>query len=385
MLVILQPLLIVSDGVSANSGLARIARDLAVRVNKFMDDEFRIATAGYGAPGSRKYPWTEYHFQSIQNWVLPELPTIAADFAGDEDLIVMFIWDLSRMYWFADPDKCPMPHLRQWLKTAKIKKWLYHPVDAEGPGGGLSQHLAQTLTRFDRVLDYSAFSSAVTGNPDHLPHGIDTSIFRPYDRLESRAAFRRAGFENLTDNSCLVGIVATNQNRKDWALGIETCRMLLDRGHDVKVWCHTDVLDRFWSLPNLFTDFGMQGRVVVLNNSFNDHQLARFYAACDVTLGIGLGEGFGYPIYESLACGIPCVHGDYGGGAEYLPPSMKVKPLGYRYEGQFNCKRPVFSAVEFADVAEENLGLTAALPEGLDWNGRTLWPAWRKWFMDGAQ
>ena len=35
-----------------------------------------------------------------------------------------------------------------------------------------------------------------------------------------------------------MGIVATNQARKQWALGIQTAKLLLDRGLDVRVWAH---------------------------------------------------------------------------------------------------------------------------------------------------
>ena len=88
--------------------------------------------------------------------------------------------------------------------------------------------------------------------------------------------------------------MATNQTRKNWQLGIATARILLDRGHDVRLWCHTDVLDRYWSIPNLIVDYGLQNRVAVTTQRFTDAQLASMYSACDVTLGIA-PEGFGLP------------------------------------------------------------------------------------------
>ena len=62
---------------------------------------------------------------------------------------------------------------------------------------------------------------------------------------------------------------------------------------------------------------------------------------------------------------------------------MKIEPIAYRYEGPYNCKRPVFNAADWADAAEQNKGIIASLPDALDWNGRTLWPAWEKWFREG--
>jgi glycosyltransferase involved in cell wall biosynthesis len=243
---------------------------------------------------------------------------------------------------------------------------------------------------FDRVLDYSAFSCRVTGNTEHLPHGIDTSVFHPYDRIESKRQFRELGFQNLNDDDFLVGIVATNQPRKDWALGIQTCRILLDRGVNVKVWCHVDVLDRHWSLPNLIADYGLGGRVTITDANFKDEQLAKFYSACDLTLSIGLGEGFGYPTYEALACGTPVVAGDYC-GSEWLNPNLLVSPKAYRYEGPYSCKRPIYDPEDWAALAEAFnpwdtapfLAVDFPLPAELDW--KNLWPKWQQWFMEGLQ
>lgn len=377
-----RPLLIVSDSVSCSSGLGRVARDLASRVHEHLPG-YRVATAGYGGQGARRIPFREYHFHSIDQWLLPELPQIANDWADGEELTIMFIWDLSRVYWFANPKVCPQAHVRQWLESAKLRKWIYHPIDAEGPNGGLSVRLQETMKGFDRVLDYTGFSARITGNKEHLPHGIDSRVFRPYDRLESKRDFRTAGFPSLADDSTLIGIVGTNQARKNWSLGIKVCRALIDKGMDIKIWMHIDVLERFWSIPSLIADYDLGGRVVITNANFSDEQMAKFYSACDLTLGIGLGEGYGFPLFESLACGVPVIHGDYGGGAEFLPPSMKVKPLGWYDEGPFCCKRPVFDVKDWAECAEDNLGIVASLPPGLDWNGPTLLGAWMEWFEEG--
>lgn len=376
------PLLILSDSPSASSGLARITRDLATRIHEHMPDVFEVATVGYGGFGSSKHGFREYHLSSLDNWLPVELPMVWDDFTQGREGVWLSIWDLSRFWWVNH--KGIAPHLRQWLETAKMRKWLYHPVDAEGPNGKLSLRLQETMKCFDRVLDYSAFSCRVTGNTEHLPHGIDTSVFKPHDRVESKRKFRELGFQSLKDDSFLVGIVATNQARKDWALGLETCRILLNRGMDVKIWAHVDVLERYWSLPNLIADFGLQGRIIITNARFTDEQMAGFYSACDVTLGIGLGEGYGYPIFESLACGTPCVHGDYGGAAEYLPDDLLVGSDGARYEGIYCCKRPIFDPKEWADASMLWNQMPAVfLPPELDWN--SLFPRWEEWLLKGLK
>jgi glycosyltransferase involved in cell wall biosynthesis len=277
---------------------------------------------------------------------------------------------------------CPVPHLRKFAERKDVKKWAYPALDAEGPYGKLSHRIAETYKGFDRVIDYSSFSSKITGNPDHLPHGIDTSVFYPRPHAEARQMFINQGFQGLTPDSLLVGIVATNQARKNWQLGIETCRILLDRGHDVRVWCHTDTIDRYWSLGNLIVDYGLQGRAAVTVNRFTDEQLAWNYSACNATLCIG-PEGMGYPAMESLACGVPCIAGSYAAQSEFIPKPMQVDPIAYFHEGAFCSKRPVHEALKWAIKVEMNLGKEASLPSAFDWNGPTLWNNWSKWFREG--
>lgn len=379
-------LLFLSDAVSCTSGLGRITRDLASRCVAHLGDVVEVATVGYGGNGSAKLPWQQYHLHDIKGWLVPELPSIWDDFVGQDEGILMCVWDLSRLYWLGSPQTCPVPHLRHWVETARMKKWAYHAIDAAGPNDRLSLSIAQTMKGFDRVLDYSAFSSKITGNPDWLPHGIDTTVFQPRPQDEARRGFAEGGFLGLSEDTFLIGIVATNQTRKNWALGMQVARLLLDRGVNVRVWAHTDVLDRYWSIGNLIADYGLQGRVAVTTNRFPDEQLAWMYSCCDVTLGIG-PEGFGYPCAESLACGVPCVVGIYGAQAEFVPAHMQVKPVGYYYEGAFCSKRPVHDAAKWADRVQEVAGRRdrSLLPEAVDWNGSALWPAWQKWFRQGLE
>ena len=378
-------ILFLSDAVSSTSGLGRITRDLSLRVHQHMSDVYEVAAVGYGGTGTTSIPFKEFHLHSIDNWLVRELPQIWADFVGDDDGILMCIWDASRLYWLGIPQTCPNPHLRRWVETTSMKKWLYGAIDAAGANGKLSTRIAETYKGYDRLLDYSAFSCDVTGNTEHLPHGIDTSVFYPRDHKQAREAFAHSGFAGLKQDSLLIGIVATNQARKNWQLGMETCRILLDRGHDVRLWCHVDILDRYWSIGNLIADYGLAGRVAVTMQRFTDDQMAGMYSACDVTLSIA-PEGFGFSSGESLACGVPTICGSYGAQAEFVHKEMQINPVAYFYEGAYCSKRPVHDPGRWADMVEKWMrgAYHSLLPEKVDWNGKTLWPAWEKWFREGV-
>jgi glycosyltransferase involved in cell wall biosynthesis len=361
--------------------LARIARDLATRVAADCP-QFRVGTIGHGGSYSRHLPFSQYGAEGMQRWVPPRLPEVWADFAGAEQGVILTIWDASRLLWFTCPQYCPDPHVKEWLAKKRFLKWGYLPLDATGPNNRLTDILKTTIEGFDRVLAYSAWASRVllrTGiaiASASLPHGIDTGVFYPRPPVDQRSQFPI----KVTDATLLVGIVATNQHRKDWGLGIQTVAEMGKRHADVKLWINTDVLEREWSLPALLGDYGLLDRTVVTLGGLTDAQMAGYYSACDVTLGIGLGEGFGYPLAESLACGTPVVHGNYGGG-EYVP--NRLAPVAYRVEGIYNGVRPVYSAAEWALQAQQLAGMHAALPPHLDW--KNLWPAWKSWLEEGVK
>ena len=293
---------------------------------------------------------------------------------------------MSRLYWLGSPETNTNPRLRWFAERKDIKKWAFHALDAEGPNGGLSHRIAQTMKGFDRVLDYSPFSTKVTGNKEWLPHGIDTGVFKPYPKREARQKLIEQNFTGLTQDTVLIGIVATNQARKNWQLAMETVSLMIENGVDVRVWAHTDVLDRYWSIGNLIVDYGLAGRVAVTNARFTDEQMAWMYSACEVTMGIG-PEGWGLPICESLACGVPCVTGNYAAQGDYVPKAFLVDPTGYYYEGAYCSKRPTFNPHQWASKVEEQAVISkqiarhSLLPEWIDWNN--LWQKWEAWFRSG--
>jgi len=392
------PLLIISDAPTSGTGLGRITRDLALRIAKHLP-EFRVATLGYGGPYTSKLPFHQYNME-MSNWVIYNLPEVWQDFAGEENGIVMTIWDASRLLWLARPENCDNPVLQKFLKEATFQRWGYFPIDATGPNDRLTVVIKHTIEGYDRVLAYSKWAERILQrtlwkkplleNLDSLPHGIDTSVFHPWDKKEARATFgERIGMRNqagkwlaIPDDFYTVGIVATNQTRKDFGLAFQILANLTEeKKGKILVWVHTDRLENSWGLPALIHDYGTKNHAIVVV-PLTDEQMAQCYSACDITLGIGLGEGFGYPIFESLACGVPCFHGDYAGAAEHLPDAMKVQPATFHLETPYNCYRPVFTREAWLEKINQWPNADKVrFPEHLDWNN--LWPRWAEWLRKG--
>ncbi len=392
------PLLILSDSPTSTSGLGRITRELALRIHEFMPDVFRVGCIGYGGTGSRHVPFPQYFIHDVNQWEPLELPAAWKDFAGDEHGILLSIWDASRLLWLTHPNEhCKNPALREFLLNAKLgnafKLWTYSAIDAEGPNGRLSVLLKKVFTGFDRILVYSEWSARIVERTledgktiPSLPHGIDTEVFRPRTRDKARNKFGKlilgADF-SVAENQFLVGIVATNQARKDFPTAIAAIAAIKAKGEDVLVWIHTDAMERYWSISALLHDFGLQNQAIITTGRLSDDQMSWAYSACDVTLGIGLSEGWGMPLAESLACGTPVVHGNYGGGAAFVPREFLIDPVAFRFEGMFASVRPVFSVEGWIKGVLYARGKPASAPDWIHWDH--CWPQWKQWLEAGIE
>lgn len=389
------PLLILSDAPASGTGLGRICKELAVRVATHLPDVYRVGTLGYGGIHDRHLPFHQYHIESMRDWFIPTLQEVWENFAGQEHGIILVVWDPSRVLWFARPELGTNPDkaMVEWLKKPPFEKWIYAPQDAAGPHNELSVMVRECLLGFDRVLAYSQWSEdTIRRSVDEaaterwqltaIPHGIDTTIFRPH--RPDREVFKSLGFTGIQPEDKIVGIVATNQARKDFGLAFEALQ-LIAKEQPIKVFIQTDILERNWSIPALVYDFGLQAQTLVNTTVLSDELMARIYSACDVTLGIGAGEGFGFSTFESLACGTPHITGTYGGQAEHLTENLTT-PFAFRFEGLYNCQRPVYDPAKWAWRINRVLagGKTgkSLLPPRLAWNN--LWKdEWEPWFRAG--
>ena len=400
------PILFLSDAVSSYSGLGRITREIATRFHKNLSDVYRLGTMGGGSPDSPEFPWPQYLVNTDDNWIIHNLPDVWRDFAGDEYGIVFSVYDISRLGWLVNPqmDESLQTNsiLRNFLMRKPFQTWIYAPVDAEGPHERFTYALTKRLAAFDRILAYTKFGARtierslldVEGRNDpipDIPHGIDTTVFFERDRQWSRAAFvQNTRCFNLLGkpvtpigkDETLVGIVATNQERKNFGLGIEAFA-LMAKDRKSRLWLHCDTLERHWSIPTLLVDYGVLDRTIISTGYLPDANMAAAYSACDVLLGIG-NEGFGIPHAEAIACGCHVVTGSYAGGAQVVEDSglQVVAPIATEIRGVWNFTHPVYDPQHWADYANKLIGARVKLAPRYHWS--QLWAKeWEPWFRKG--
>lgn len=380
------PLMIVSDGPNEPTGLGRIARDLCASI---VADDLPFELVQVGGPPAVWGGWTTVALDEAQrgdDWGASLVDQLWQEHWGDRPGILWVIWDPGRLAAYTQ-------------RRSRTQLWSYPAIDAPNRLGSLGGPAAEAIARADRVIAYGRWAGEIirTIRPapvPYLPHGLNLQAFAPVSETERAWADMILG--PYVGQATILGCVATNQPRKDLGLYVETLAELRARGLNVYGWLHTDVLVKAWSLVQLVEDCGLSKRITVTTKAFSDRQLAALYQRCAVTIAPGLGEGFGYPIVESLAAGVPVVHGDFGGGRELVPRiEWRFLVREVRLDGIYAQRRPIFRAEDAANAIERVLDWRAeagaatvdAYCRGavahLDW--QTLWPRWRAWILKGLE
>lgn len=352
------PLLILGDSPDQTTGLARIGHDLAWLLSGM--PEFQVGYLGRMGVGKAHFPWVSYSFPATAQWGEDHIQNAFEDLSQGRKGIVLTVWDATRLLWFADPMGMP-ERLQKFLASGAAERWGYFMQDSEGVRAGhLPLTAAHVMSKYNRVLLASKWGCEITKRtlPDHpdvdwCPHILNTERFSPVDRMYARAHW------GVDEREVLIGCVMANQERKHFPAIFEALATM--RGTTAgkpKLWVHTDKLAPipgwgYWNLEALAYEYGIGDSVIFDVMQRTDKDMAMCYSACDATVVISGGEGFGYPIAESLGCGVPCVSGQYGAGGELT--SHAVVPFAHRIETQHNVRRAYYKT---SDVV---MGLEAAV------------------------
>lgn len=383
------PLLFLGDSPHLATGLSRIGRDLSSLVAATLP-QFRVGYLGRGGHGSSKLPYTQYNFPASDQWGEGHIESVWRDFAGEQKGVIFSIWDPSRLHWFANPIGIDGA-LGEFLRGGYFQRWGYFPIDSAGVGNRLTSMTRDTLAGYNRVLAYGAFGAKVIEETiqrpvDWIPHGVNLDVFTPRDRAAARMSM------GVKEGDIVIGCVMTNQQRKDWGLAFATIARLRNIHPNLVFWAHVDTTFRHWDLRALAADFGLTNNTIITQSSmYSDTELSYMYSACNVTMLPSLGEGFGYPVVESMACGVPCVTGFYGGSVELVPDEdWLVSPVAERLDTPYNCLRPVYTPTAWVEAIDELINnppepeISTGAVAHLEW--KLLWAsAWKKWFLEGLK
>ena len=192
-------------------------------------------------------------------------------------------------------------------------------------------------------------------DPLYVPHGIDTSIFRPGDKAEAR---ERVG---LPEDAFVVAMVAANVGRdsarKAFYEQILAFGELRKKHPDAVLALHTDVTSaQGVDIRHLLSDFPKDSYLFTDQYQYkigmSAEKVADIYRAADILTNTSWGEGFGVPIVEAQACGTPVVVTDTTAMPELVGAGWKVpgEPMWHDSQAAW-ARRPFVSGI--ADAYEQ--------------------------------
>uniref|UniRef100_A0A6M3LET6 Putative glycosyltransferase n=1 Tax=viral metagenome TaxID=1070528 RepID=A0A6M3LET6_9ZZZZ len=158
-----------------------------------------------------------------------------------------------------------------------------------------------------KVMTYTEFSKKeilkINPNLDvtAIYHGVDHSTFSPLPE-------KPLGLKNCF----VVGTVGTNTYRKRIDLFLRGFARFANDKSDVKCLVHATSKDIAYDLPTIIRDLGIEEKTILSITSKDFNDLNTLYNMMDVNVNTSLGEGFGLPLIEGAACGVPVLCPEHG-------------------------------------------------------------------------
>lgn len=204
------------------------------------------------------------------------------------------------------------------------------PVIAYMPIDGYNSPRVWDLigTRATRVA-MSHFGKQTMPEAEVVWHGVDTNLYHPRDRSESK---RILGYD---PDRFLILRVDKNSTRKDYPATWKALRPLLRKYGDIDVHFHCipDTFDGYNLRQVMFNDEDIRDRVNFSPNlggyeGWSDEALATLYSAADLFVSTAWGEGFGLGELNAIASGTPVVAQDCSAITEVVGPGGVLIPPG---------------------------------------------------------
>jgi len=172
-------------------------------------------------------------------------------------------------------------------------------------------------------------------NPHYAPHGIDTDIFKPGD-FEVGGMTAREAF-GIPADAFVVGVNAANKGRikirKSFPQIFAAFAMFAKDHDDAVLFMHTErhgMADGI-RLDDLAETCGVPKDKIIYVDQYaykmglSSELMAAMYNTFDVLCAPSLGEGFGIPVIEAQACGVPVIVNNFSAQPELVGSGWMVE------------------------------------------------------------
>jgi len=206
------------------------------------------------------------------------------------------------------------------------KRWVpWIPVDHNPSPVGITNQAkkayhAVTMSKFGKeALEEKGVSSTL------IPLGTDTSIFKPTEdktadvdwMIKHSIPMKKSGGVQWDTEDFIIGINAAPKDpvRKNFCAMFDAFKIFLEQNpdarRDARMYLHTwRTFPQSWPLTFLAEERGIVDYCRVTHEfymycGYNEEKMARTTRAWTIFMNLATREGFGIPIIEACACGIP--------------------------------------------------------------------------------
>jgi glycosyltransferase involved in cell wall biosynthesis len=274
--------------------------------------------------------------------------------------------DIVLMHW----DAWPVPATFGIRKGVRWVPWL--PIDRHP----LSVRVAQAIKTAYWLWPWcedgkKALEEKGFNNLSLVPLCTDMSIFKPLTVLpDGTPASKDIIKKNMgVDGKFVVGMVAANMDyRKGIERAIHAVALLKERIPEIKLLLHAPkVTPTGLNIDFLVQQNDVRDYVLVTNPKnffigFTKEEMAQLYNAMDVLVLPSAGEGFGLPVLEANACGVPAISTDYTATSEVTYGAL-LKPVARVICPDDHSYQVAVSDEELADTIEQMYRIKCNQPE----------------------
>lgn len=248
----------------------------------------------------------------------------------------------------------------QFIPNSQLRKtfqWVgYTAIDGEIHGGGIPPSWINALNDMDRIVTYTQYGKnavlkSLKINADKIsiiPHGVDINLFYPISDEERKNIRQKY---NIPNNALIYLLVARNQTRKNIPEILKAWAKFKENDNHVNalLWPHMIFNDSFGNNINeLIKILKIQNSLVFFkefataknnSNTVDSKILNELYNICDISLLLS-GEGFGFPLVESMATAKPVISLNHSACAELIGDIGELVDVDYYVTGVHSTERP---------------------------------------------